>query len=395
MSVQVFESTDVGAPVLSGSIGALLSLLDACLVTGYGSSAITSITRSGSVATVTKTAHGYRKHNRITISGATQTEYNGTFRVESVIDANTFTYNVTGTPATPATGSPVSMKTGAGWTKPYTGTNIAAFKQPASLASPMFFEVNDTNTQYGLLRGYETMTASVTGTGLFPTTAQRTTGGVGLWKSQTADATARPWVLICNGGTVWMWTNTNTSSDGTGGVLSGWGDCLSYKSADAYNKFVIGNGWTGSSQTTPSSTYHFAPNLSIAMGQAAPTDHYMARSYTQSGTAIQMTKISDAAKANGQTVMGCLGTNALTYPHPVDSGLYIAPVWFYEASSYLLRGEAPGLWNMLHNSPLTVYDTFTGLAALPGKEFMALRCMPGGNQTSQNCSVVFEISDTW
>lgn len=69
--------------------------------------AITSITRNGQVATVTKTAHGLEDHMVVTVTGATQTEYNVTEARILIIDADTFVYIVTGSPATPATGGPV------------------------------------------------------------------------------------------------------------------------------------------------------------------------------------------------------------------------------------------------------------------------------------------------
>lgn len=69
--------------------------------------AVTSITRSGSTATVTCTAHGYSTGNKAAIAGATQSEYNGVFTI-TVTGANTFTYIVSGTPATPATGTIVA-----------------------------------------------------------------------------------------------------------------------------------------------------------------------------------------------------------------------------------------------------------------------------------------------
>ncbi len=66
--------------------------------------AVTSITRASATATVTTTAaHGYATGNRITLAGASQAEYNGTFEIV-VTGANTFTFAVTGTPASPATG---------------------------------------------------------------------------------------------------------------------------------------------------------------------------------------------------------------------------------------------------------------------------------------------------
>lgn len=67
--------------------------------------AVTSITRSGSTATVTTTAnHGLSSGFWVRIAGATQTEYNGDHQI-TVTGVKTFTYSVTGTPATPATGT--------------------------------------------------------------------------------------------------------------------------------------------------------------------------------------------------------------------------------------------------------------------------------------------------
>ena len=65
----------------------------------------TSITRSGSTTTVTlPAAVNWQSGSSVTIAGAAQAEYNGTF-VINVTDSTHFTYQVTGTPATPATGT--------------------------------------------------------------------------------------------------------------------------------------------------------------------------------------------------------------------------------------------------------------------------------------------------
>ena len=66
--------------------------------------AVTSLTRSGTTATATAPAHGYASDDRVTLAGAGQAEYNGTV-VVTVVDANTFSYTVSGSPATPATGT--------------------------------------------------------------------------------------------------------------------------------------------------------------------------------------------------------------------------------------------------------------------------------------------------
>lgn len=74
------------------------------LVTPTNTKSVTSLTRSGSTATATVTAHGYANGQSVLMAGANETEYNGTFVISNVT-TNTFDYTVTGTPATPATGT--------------------------------------------------------------------------------------------------------------------------------------------------------------------------------------------------------------------------------------------------------------------------------------------------
>lgn len=66
---------------------------------------LSSLTRSGEVATATYTSHGYSVGEMVTISGATPAGYNGTFQIVSVPTPNTFTFTVDSGLATPATGT--------------------------------------------------------------------------------------------------------------------------------------------------------------------------------------------------------------------------------------------------------------------------------------------------
>lgn len=66
---------------------------------------VASLTRVGTIATVTTAVdHVFASGIALEIAGANETEYNGTF-VILVIAPNKFTYTVTGTPSTPATGT--------------------------------------------------------------------------------------------------------------------------------------------------------------------------------------------------------------------------------------------------------------------------------------------------
>jgi hypothetical protein len=68
---------------------------------------VTSITRSGTTATVTTTsAHGLSASQSVVIYGADASAYNGTITVATVPTSTTWTYTgVSGNPATPATGT--------------------------------------------------------------------------------------------------------------------------------------------------------------------------------------------------------------------------------------------------------------------------------------------------
>jgi hypothetical protein len=66
--------------------------------------AITSLTRSGSIATATLANHGYSTGRWVTITGATPSGYNGVVRITGTTQ-NTFTYTVDAGLTTPATGT--------------------------------------------------------------------------------------------------------------------------------------------------------------------------------------------------------------------------------------------------------------------------------------------------
>lgn len=63
-----------------------------------------TITRVTTTATVTHTGHGRATSDKVTIRGADQPEYNSVHTI-TVTGANTYTYTVSGSPATPATGT--------------------------------------------------------------------------------------------------------------------------------------------------------------------------------------------------------------------------------------------------------------------------------------------------
>ena len=110
-------SASAGSANATGTLGSIIAItdilsLDGITYTPQSSQTITNqvvnvsvIERSGTVATVTYlNAHGYSNNLTVTFSGANETEYNGAKTI-TVLNANQITFPVTGTPATPATGT--------------------------------------------------------------------------------------------------------------------------------------------------------------------------------------------------------------------------------------------------------------------------------------------------
>lgn len=80
--------------------------------TEVGTVAVTSINRNANVATVvTPTPHGFVDGQTTSVAGAGEPEYNVVQSRIIVEDANTFSYNVFGSPATPATGGSITATT--------------------------------------------------------------------------------------------------------------------------------------------------------------------------------------------------------------------------------------------------------------------------------------------
>lgn len=380
MTVQVFKSSDAGAPVLSGTAGAYNTILDAILgATGYNSKTIT-ITRSGATATANCTSHGFTADQVLIISGAGESEYNITVNRPTIVDANNFSFPVAGTPATPATGTITCKVRGAGWTKSFTGTNGSSWLKP--LGNQFYLDVIDTNTTYAIQRGYEAMTAFSTGTNPFPTAAQVATNSGIIVKSQSANATAVPWMAFVTGKTFYFWSVGNTGNTFTTGGNAGtqgntfFGDILSENPGDAYATMCIGG------ETITDRFPFYTTN-------AAPTSgNYIARNNAQAAGSLKVGKFALIRFADATNVLSGVGT--LTYPAPTNGGLILSPYVVAEASAVIFRGLFPGVWWVSHSSGLTPGDTFSGTGSFAGKKFILL-----ASGSSASSMQAFEMSDTY
>lgn len=373
IEVMLLRSTDTGAPTLSGTAGSLIALLDACLKDGYNSKTPTGITRVGQIATVTfATAHNYAADGltKVQHSGGDQAEYNGTFQISNVTTL-TYDFTVTGTPATPATGTITAKVAPVGWEKPFAGTNKGVYRSLESTATKLYLRVDDTGTLTGtaaardaFMRGYETMTDVDTGVNLFPTVAQKA-NGIFLTKSQTADATTKPWVLVGDGFEFVLF-NANYYNNYPCHTCFHFGDPASEMASDPYGCLIYGGYVTGYGALPENYNQSHTTINALSTGQGG---HYMARDYNQAGAAVLVGKLSNYSLTNSNSPFGCAG---MAYPAPHNNGLYVVPV-FIGAPSSLIRAMLKCIYNPLHARPLGHGGVVSNLSNLPGRTLYAIQ----------------------
>jgi hypothetical protein len=245
-------------------------------------------------------------------------------------------------------------KAAAGWTKPFTGTNLAAFRNSvAAGGSGMYLRVSDNASLTGgarnaAVRAYLTMSSISVGTIATPTTAQLTNGIV--WrKSDTTDSTARPWLLVADELTFYLCVDTGTLADEGGAGTYAAGDFASYVPGDAYRFFVAGRE-TAHVAGEQGVWFGLMARLQVAWTQPTDGGMWIGRGHAGTGDAVRAAIPTLASHATDG--IGATGDSQLSYSAP-GSGLQMWTPAFIAAEA-TLRGRLRGLY-----APL---NTFAGVA---------------------------------
>lgn len=270
----IYRSTDASAPVLRGQAGSLVALLDACLVTGYGS------------------------------------------------------------------------KSAAGWTKPYTGTNKAAFRIGGT---GHYLRVDDAFNTFieASVTGYTAMSDVDTGTGLTPASAVRA-----FRKSNTADATARAWVVAADERTFYLWMQFNGSLYAT----TGFGEYFSFASSDTSKVLLMAR--TSLNTSTAQSLE----------GVGAPSPS----AFSITGFEGYLPSSTTAAQAGIMKLAGANTAAASAFPNAVDSLAYLGR--HFVVANFSVRGYLRGLYEMLNGGTgVANGDTFSGTGDFAGRTFEVIK----------------------
>lgn len=259
-------------------------------------------------------------------------------------------------------------KAAAGWTKDYTGTNKAVFRNASGSISRTYLRVQDDGpgaqaAREARLRLYSTMSDVDTGTLPTPTTAQSTPGIV-VRKSNTADSTARAWFILADEKTaIIVITPGDLAASLTDLVnVTYVGDIFSYLTADAQGAFIGGRNAEGATTMAPTvciGAYNSPGTYSNGCG-------YVAGSHTGVAGSVLMYSLQPSIAG----LIPATGTS-LTYPNPVDGAVYIAGPFLVMTSGNIVRGHLRGVNAFCHaRTSVASGDTVTGTGDLSGRTFI-------------------------
>ena len=368
-----FDSSQPGAPVLSGTAGALRTLLKACLVDGFGAGAVATLTVSGGIATATYAgAHPFKVGYVAQFAGATPAGLNGNKVILSVTGTSV-TFAAPGVPDGAATGTITSKAAPAGWQELFAGAlaNVIALKPSVVEATGCVLRVDDTGTINARVRAYEAMSDISTGVGMTPLESQ---AAGGLWwpKSATANATARAWILVADARGFYL---AVAPAGGDRYTLLFAGDIASLKSGDAYGYLLTGN---QADQTSASSV----PDGCVGYShRSARTGAYLVRAYTAIGQSTAAQRLG--AHHNGSTAdvyAGTAGYSLGAYPNGANNGLLTGALELHAAG---LRGTLPGLLHPVQDcgTSFATGATVDGTDDLAGRRLLAIRTGPPAGGT--------------
>ena len=246
MSIPVkwFTNNMRGAPTLSGTPSALIALLDACLITGFGPVTPTGITIAGGIATATlPSGQSFDEHAVVLVSGATPATLNGEARVLTS-SSTQITFATTAADGAASGSIEIRYAPVGGWEKKFSGTNLAVYRSTDPQSNGHHLRVDDAGTTTARVRGCETMTDVNTGAGPFPTDAHMSGGG--YWhKSTQANATPARWRLFADSRMVLPAVAAGTAASGTmlAAPLRGFGEPIALRpSGDAWGTVLACGG---------------------------------------------------------------------------------------------------------------------------------------------------------
>ncbi|MEA9416891.1 hypothetical protein [Aeromonas caviae] len=367
--VKWFSEAMGGAPLLStdtgnGTAGTLISVLKACLVTGFNINPIQSITLNGGLAVATfALAHGFLPDSIVAIEGV-NLNWNGEYRVLSVT-TTTVTFAPVGTPS--AVGAGGTMKVApAGWELEFVdGTNtVAVFKRLAADATALRLRIDNSafsgwngTATYRYYYAKAQMVENVTDVNTYTLVKEF------AWPASHAYATGeQQWDLVADDKLFYFLPRYSTTK--MAAVLM-FGDINSIRPNDNYHCVL-----TGILTPAQSTAYHWGARLASTTGYPIFNDVLQFGSLVGAVGAssniafINRRSLFAIARMHHQLpgsdnclllgigyTFGCPYQAGVGYPNATDSGVYFndGKIPIVEQTAQSIRGFLPGVLSPLQN----------------------------------------------
>lgn len=384
-----YHSDETGAPALNNTAGSLIALLDALLITGFNTKAVTSVSVSAGVATAVISGHGYEVGKTLLIAGATPTGLNGNQVITAVVDANTVRWAAAGVPDGAATGTITAKRAPLGWVKAFAGTNKAIYQRTDPQATSMLWRVDDTAAgvafaTYARALMVETAVDVDTYTAAAPQSSHLS-GGVYISKGENTAASKR-WLAVGDGRTLHFFSDDTQFPFASHGGLhgAGFGDLNSWRSAgDAYGCLIWGGVGTNGLNYT-----HLSSNAAALAGGI-----YVARGTNHIGGSTAA--VFQGRTGNGRYV-GVLGDAEFpAYPSSIDGGMGVETVVlvreYSTATSHQIRGTMRGMAHPLNAVGTSLHRQVISNFVGTTDQYLVVGCVSQG----QPGSLLFNITSEW
>ncbi len=367
--VKWMHSAMTGAPVVDNQWGALIGLLDACLISGFNVQTCNSIAVASGVATATfgSGSHGFQVGQIIQIEDGGA--WNGQYRVLTV-SGSLITF--TAPSGATALATTCTVKTpGLGWTKPYSGTNKAAYKSADPTSSGCYLRVDNsldpayttTYAKYAKVTLCESMTDIDTMVGARvpfdpanPTKNEVASGSgntvINGWfkwyqakggRSEVVGdggSSARQWLLVGDGKTFYLMINPYTGNNGMAGYS--FGDYERYGVIDPLNCLLMAHETYYSANIE--STYWLGSNNGFAMANTS-VGRGVPLGPASSHLGFKSVFYSASELTDYVSGLNC----GIIYPNLSDNSLRLSPVHIVDSQNSL-RGQFRGLYFIPHTN---------------------------------------------
>lgn len=434
MTVRVYRSTDTGAPQLSGQAGALVGVLDACLVNGYNSnnppSSGWTIAFTGTNQRIYRQPTGTNQlYLRVDDTGTTSAQVFGCETASAIgTGSQTNLFPTTVQQASPGLfwlKSSVASAATRPWIMVATNKMFYLWVLTNGLfgfgtAQGELFWFGDIVSHKVATSGYQIV--QVNGTRTYD---QATNYASGTTYTATVAIDGVSYPISVLGSTVQTFQtliDAINTAIGVNGLayLSGGNILIMSATAGATSSVAITAGTlfappllgfasvaaavAGTSASDAFATvirgniansYSNAGDALATSLSSTTTGRYMCRSGTQAVGSVIYTNAASPILSPGGTAGSASVTVKTSFPEPVNMNLLICPIFAVEPGNSFVRGVMPGLWTIanrgtvLSMSTITTGDKVTGSGTLAGKTFETVWVSQGAGQFQ------LEVSDTW